>query len=266
MSVESYYERVLITGASSGIGEEFARQLAGCCQQMILVARREDRLRDLAADIKKSHPHVDVMFFSVDLRSSSARGKFIQMLVENGASPDLLINNAGMGDYGCFVDAEWSKLERMLEVNIAALTHLTHALLPMMRKRGSGAIINVSSLASLLPMPNFAVYAASKAYVTSFSEALRLELKGDDIAVMALCPGPVHTEFGSVAMREDDALELPGREQFYVDKSEVVERALYGLARHQARVYPGWKVALLAAGISVLPLAVIRMVMSRQVK
>ncbi len=264
MSEEKQYGSVLITGASAGIGEEFARQLVYRCRQMILVARREDRLRDLAADLKHLNPELDVLFFVVDLTDPTQRVSFINTLVTNGASPDLLINNAGMGDYGKFAESEWSKLEKMLQLNISALTHLTHALLPRMRENQSGSIINVSSLASILPIPAFAVYAASKAYVTSFSEALRLELKQDNIKVMALCPGPVHTEFGSVAMRSDDDNKLPGRELFYVDKSTVVSSALRGLERGNARVYPGWKVALAAAGISILPIAVIRLVMSKR--
>lgn len=260
------YHSVLITGASAGIGEEFARQLALQCHQMILVARREDRLRDLAADLKIINPQLDVLFFVVDLTISEKREKFIQMLLQNGASPDLLINNAGMGDYGKFAESDWAKLDKMIQVNMTALTHLTHALLPAMRARQSGAIINVSSLASILPIPDFSVYAATKAYVTSFSEALRLELKKDNISVTALCPGPVHTEFGSVAMRDEDRNALPGREAFYVDKSEVVSSALLGIERNQARVYPGWKVALAAAGISILPIAVVRFVMSKRVQ
>ncbi len=263
---EVIYHLVLITGASGGIGEEFARQLVFQCHQMILVARRENRLRDLAADLKRQNPELDVLYFIVDLTSPYERKKFIAMLLNNGAKPDLLINNAGLGDYQKFADAGWEKIDSMLQLNMTALTHLTHALIPQMRARGfgGGAIINVSSLASLLPMPEFAVYAATKAYVTSFSEALRLELKGEGIPVMALCPGPVHTEFGSVAMPAG-ADKLPGRELFYVDKSVVVKQALEGLRRNKARVYPGWKVALVAAGISLLPIAVIRLVMSKRV-
>ena len=260
---ESFYDSVLITGASGGIGEEFARQLVFRCRQMVLVARRESRLIDLAADLREENPALEVVFFVVDLTSADEREKFLMELLDDGVKPDLLINNAGMGDYRRVADSEWAKIDDMMQVNMTALTHLTHGLIPQMRERGSGGIINVSSLASVLPMPEFAVYAATKAYVTSFSEALRLELKEDNVSVMALCPGPVHTEFGSVAMPKD-AKELPGRDAFYVDKSEVVMKALMGLNGDKARVYPGWKVRLVAAGISLLPLAVIRLVMSRR--
>jgi uncharacterized protein len=260
---ESFYDSVLITGASGGIGEEFARQLVFRCRQMVLVARRGSRLEDLATELEELNPSLHVLFVVVDLTSASEREKFLKDLANEGVKPDLLINNAGMGDYQRFANSDWDKIDSMMQVNMTALTHLTHGLIPQMRERGSGAIINVSSLASILPMPQFAVYAATKAYVTSFSEALRLELKEDNIPVMALCPGPVHTEFGSVAMPAD-AKALPGRELFYVDKSVVVERALVGLSRHKARVYPGWKVALVAAGISLLPIAVIRLVVSKR--
>ena len=128
---ELSYNSVLITGASGGIGEEFARQLVSRCQQMILVARREDRLRDLAADLKQQNPSLDVLYFAVDLISSSDREKFFSMLDSNGARPDLLINNAGMGDYQRFADSEWEKINSMMQLNMTALTHLTHRLIPL---------------------------------------------------------------------------------------------------------------------------------------
>ena len=259
-----FYDSILITGASGGLGEEFARQLVFSCRQLILVARREDRLVALGAELKKMNPELDVLYFVVDLTSVSERENFITMLTDNGASVDLLINNAGLGDYQMFTDSDWGKVNQMIQLNMTALTHLTHSLIPQMRERGSGAIVNVSSLASLIPMPSFAVYAATKAYVTSFSEALRLELKGDGIPVMALCPGPVHTEFGSVAM-PTGSNTLPGREMFFVDKSVVVSKALTGLSQYKARVYPGWQVAMVAAGISILPLVAIRYLVSKRI-
>ncbi len=152
----------------------------------------------------------------------------------------------------------------MIELNVAALTQLTHGLLPDMIEAGKGAILNISSLASLLPIPDRGVYAASKAYVTSFSEALRLELGEHGISVVAVCPGPVHTGFGETAGREGAPGETPAREWFYVSKEEVVRAALAGLDRNRARVYPGWKVALLATAISLLPLAAIRCLMSHR--
>lgn len=259
MAETLHYASALVTGASSGLGEEFARQLAPMCDQLILVARREDRLFALANDLREINPSLDVLHFAVDLTDSDAREEFIELLVENGARPDLLVNNAGMGDFGEFSGSEWGKLESMLELNMVALTHLTHALVPQMIERGGGAVLNVSSLASILPMPDFAVYAATKAYVTSFSEAIRIELRDHAVSVQALCPGPVHTEFGSVAMEEGD--KVPGNEFFYVDKTEVVGSALRGLINDRARVYPGWKIAVAAAAISLVPVIGIRFLM-----
>ena len=131
-----------------------------------------------------------------------------------------------------------------------------------MLRSGQGAVLNVSSLASLLPIPDFAVYAASKAYLTSFSEALRLELREHEIPVLAVCPGPVHTNFGETAERQGASLESPSREWFFVPREEVVLDALVALQLDRARSYPGLKVALLAAGLSILPMAAIRYLMS----
>ena len=261
MNHSTHYRSVMITGASGGIGEEFARQLVRSCDQMILIARREERLLQLASDLKAINPHLDVLHFTVDLVSRQLRAEFIDLLQDHGAKPDLLINNAGMGDFGEFAEANWPKLERMIELNVTALSHLTQAVLPDMISRGGGDILNVSSLASILPIPDFAVYAATKSYVTSFSEALRMELKGHNINVLALCPGPVHTGFGSVAMRGDQANKIPGKEFFYTPKEQVVREALVGLDHQRARVYPGLKIALAALAISALPIIATRMIM-----
>lgn len=251
----------MITGASSGLGDEFARQLATSCEQIILIARRESLLLTLASDLKLLNPQLDVLHFAVDLTDREARSEFIQLVADHGACPDLLINNAGMGDFGEFIEADWSKIEQLLELNINALTHLTHALLPKMREIGNANIINVSSIASLIPIPDFTVYAASKAYVTSFSEALRLELLDENINVLALCPGPVHTEFGQVAMRDDAKNKIPGSEFFYVTKFDVVREALSAIENNKPRVYPGWKIGLVALALSAIPMVGLRLIL-----
>ena len=248
----------LVTGASSGLGEEFALQLAPRVKQLVLVARRESLLRDLAARIGTRHPQLDIAVMAVDLAAPDACGHLAGMLAERGLLADLLVNNAGLGDYGEFATSEWSKITLMLRVNVEALTHLTHALLPGMIHHGGGAIINVSSLASLMALPDFAVYAATKAYVTSFSEALRLELRGHGIAVLAVCPGPVHTGFGAVAKRGERGRNMPGREWFHVPKEQVVAEALVALGRNRARVYPGLRTAAAALVLSALPLVLLR--------
>ena len=255
------YSCALVTGASAGLGAEFARQLAPRCETLVIVARRAERLVELAGELEKYHPGLRVMPLETDLTDPNARLQAVGHLLSKGLVPDLLVNNAGMGDYGEFVTSDWMKVEAMLRLNVEALTHLTHALLPSMIERKSGAILNVSSLASLLPIPDFAVYAATKAYVSSFSEALRIEVRDHGIRVMALCPGPVHTEFGEVAGRQADA-DFGAREWFFVPQEQVVSEALVGIDRDCPRVYPGWKVAVAAVGISLLPLAIIRIAMA----
>lgn len=252
---------LLITGASSGLGEEFARQLAPRCHSMVLVARRGDRLAALAGELVRAHG-IQVRCFEADLSQAEQRLQLAAALAEKSLQPDYLINNAGLGDYGTFIDSDWSKLETMMRVNMEALTHLTHLVLPRMIAQAHGRIMNISSLASILPIPDFAVYAATKAFVSSFSEALRIELREHQISVLAVCPGPVHTEFGKVAARTE-GVEMHGmREAFYVEKEQVVAESIAAMDADRARVYPGWKIALAAAGISLLPLAIIRLVMS----
>lgn len=255
------YSSALVTGASSGLGEEFALQLAPRVRQLVLVARREQLLHELAETIRAHFPLIDVRVIAANLTVPEERERLVQNLAAQGVEPDLLVNNAGLGDYGEFASAEWPKLEAMLRLNVEALTHLTHSLVPSMIRRGGGAVINVSSLASLLPIPDFAVYAATKAYVTSFSEALRIELKGHGIPVLAVCPGPVHTGFGEVARRREGGPEMPGREWFYVPREQVVSESIVALLENRARVYPALKTAATALAISLLPIVAIRLVM-----
>jgi len=255
------YACALITGASAGLGEEFARQLAPRVNTLVLVARREERLNSLAMSLAGEFPSVDVRCHVSDLTDPAARRALANSLQRDGIVPDLLVNNAGMGDYGEFASSAWPKVESMLRLNVEALTHLTHLLLPAMIKAGRGAVVNLSSLASVLPIPDFAVYAATKAYVTSFSEALRIELKEHGIPVVAVCPGPVHTEFGAVSRRSADEGDMPMREWIYVPRETVVASALAALDRKAARVYPGWKVAVAAALMGALPIIAVRAIM-----
>ena len=264
MSDQSIYQCALVTGASGGLGEEFALQLASNCQRMVLVARRKAVLKELQAALERNHPGLKVISVAMDLSRKASRIELIDRLLGTEWAPDLLVNNAGMGDYGEFATADWEKLQQMLDLNVGAATHLVHGFLGPMVASGHGAVLNVSSLASALPIPDFAVYAASKAYLTSFSEALRLELRQHRIAVLAVCPGPVRTDFGETAGREGAPVESPSREWFYVPKEQVVRESLGALRRDRARVYPGWKVGLLAASLSILPMVAIRYLMSHR--
>ena len=164
----------LVTGASAGLGEEFARQLAPLARLLIVVARRGDRLEALKEALEEQHPRLRVQVYVADLTEGAEREELVEFLEREELLPDLLINNAGMGDYGEFASADWSKTEQMLRLNLLALTHLARLLVPGMVARGGGAVLNVSSLAGEFPVPDFAVYAASKAYVTSASSQKNL--------------------------------------------------------------------------------------------
>lgn len=264
MAAVRSYQCALITGASSGIGAEFARQLAPVCEELVLVARRLDLLESLSSEIEGQFNDIKVHCMQADLTDDVDFDRLIGSIQSMGMSPDLLINNAGMGDYGEFKSADWSKVETMIRLNMEVLTRMTHSLLPGMIESRSGHVINVSSLASILPIPDFAVYAATKAYVTSFSEALRIELADQGVRVMALCPGPVHTGFGEVAQRGSVSNVTPGGETVYVDCKQVVAEAIDALQKGRARHYPGKIIGLMAALIHLLPVSLIRKLMHRR--
>jgi uncharacterized protein len=266
MSISFFAEcTVLITGASAGIGREFARQLAPAVNTMILVARRNDRLEALELELKIINPKLEVFCRQLDLRDQAALERFCNWLDESALSVDLLVNNAGLGDRGAFIDGEWERIHAMLRVNIETLTYLTYRILPSMRKSGCGAILNVSSSASLVPVPHLAVYAATKAYVTSFSEALRAELRHANISVTALCPGPVPTEFADVANREPQVnATSTTRDLFSVPVQEVVRSALDAVSRDRARVIPGTLMNLAMALVAFLPMYLKRLILNAQ--
>lgn len=261
-SQHEHFRCALVTGASAGIGAEFARQLAPSCETLVLTARRRERLVSLAEELAQQYPNLTIHVHGADLAKDGDVDDLLKELAQQKLIPDLVVNNAGLGDYGEFLSAEWERVESMLSVNVRALTRLTHALLPAMAETGGGAVLNVSSIAGDFPIPDFAVYAATKAYVTSFSEALRIEARPHGIRVMALCPGPVKTEFGDVA-RRDPGTVLPGQGDrlLQVSKETVVAEALAALAGGKARHYPGWKVAASAALIGLLPIALLRLIL-----
>ena len=229
---------VLITGASSGFGAEFARQLAPRARCLILAARRQDRLQALAAEIARDG--LTIHCLPVDLASAEDTERFLGEVRGLGERVNVLINNAGLGDHGMFEDSEWPRVRAMLDVNMAALTRLTHAFAKDFVAQGKGAILNVSSIASLLPVPQMSVYAATKAYVTSFSEGLRAELRGTGVSVLALCPGPVNTEFFDVAERPKSDMGQAAPEIMKISAEQVVREGLAALEKDRARVIPGW--------------------------
>jgi uncharacterized protein len=250
--------RALITGASSGIGRELARQLAPRAKLLVLVARRTDRLEELRRELRAARPNLRVEIRTTDLAKAEEVRHLIDWAESEKFLIDLLINNAGLGDLGAFATADPEKLDQMMLVNMVGLTRLTRGLLPAMIVRGSGAILNVSSSAGFLPLANFTVYAATKAYVTSFSEGLRAELRGSGIGVTALCPGPVRTEFTDVARRSEEEREL-APDFVYVSVEDVVAEALSGIARDRAIVIPGWAMKAGMAVVRLTPMAILRL-------
>ena len=194
MSVET----VLVTGASSGIGLELARCFAAEGCRLVLVARKSDALEALATELRKAHK-IQAQVFTADLAHPEAPARLLAHLHSAGLKVDVLVNNAGFGTQGKFVDLPLARQLEMLQVNITSLTHLTGLLLPSMVERRRGGILNVASTAAFQPGPGMAVYYATKAYVLSFSEALAEELAGTGVTVTASCPGPTATNFGRAA-------------------------------------------------------------------
>ena len=247
----------LITGASSGLGREFARQLAGRARSLVLVARREQRLSELRGELTQHHPNLVVHIRETDLADLAQLKELVAWLEREKINVDLLINNAGLGDSGPFATSNPKRNEQMMLVNMVALTSLTRHLLPQMIARKRGGILNVSSSAGFLPIPGFAVYAASKAYVTSFSEALRTELRGTGVSVCALCPGPVHTEFQEVAKRPGGQPDS-GPEFVYVSVEQVVHDALAALDADRPLVIPGFAMKLAMFLVRITPMSILR--------
>jgi short-subunit dehydrogenase len=223
----------LITGASAGLGVEFARQLSKRGHRLVLAARRKERL---------------------DLSKANAAAKLMADIEGAGEEVELLVNNAGFGLIGRFAELDAKRLRQMIDLNVGALTELCRAVTPQMIKRKSGAILNVASTAAFQPGPNMAVYFATKAFVLSFTEALHEELKPHGVKVSSLCPGPTRTEFGEVAgfggsgMFDRVAMESP----------EVVSAGLHGLDRNHAVVVPGWMNKVVAASTRFAPRPVVR--------
>ncbi len=225
---------VVVTGASSGIGAELARALAARGHGLILVARREDRLVALAGELRAAHG-VEAETRACDLGDAAARERLIAALGDGGRAVAGLVNNAGLGSVGRFHELPLGRERDQVRINVDALHHLTGALLPGMVARGAGAVLNVSSLAGFQPLPGMATYAATKAFVTSFSEAVHAELAGTGVSVTALCPGPVHTEFGAVAGAPEG--ELPGA--VYTDVGKVAREAVEAMVEGRRSVVPG---------------------------
>jgi uncharacterized protein len=222
-------ETALITGASSGIGEQFARQLAERGYDLILVARRKDRLEKLAGDLSTS-THV----IAKDLADEAASLK--KDVDKLGLDVDLLVNNAGFGLRGRFLDADEGRDAEMVRLNCEAVVTLTRAFLPAMIERGRGGVITVASTAGMQPLPYEATYGATKAFALNFTEALHEELRGTGVRMLAVNPGPVPTEWQLVAGYEESGAEMmPGK----IEADQVVSEALRSYDKGRRSMVPG---------------------------
>lgn len=229
-------ERVLITGASGGIGLELARCFGGAGHPLVLVARDEPRLQAVAKELRERH-QVEVSVVALDLAGQRAGTQLLERLRQEGHLPQILVNNAGFGHFGEFHSIPVERDLGMIQLNIAALTELTKGVLPEMLKARSGRILQVASTAAFQPGPFMAVYYATKAYVLSLSEALHEELRGTGVTVTTLCPGPTATGFQSAAKLEGSRLF----KSLAVATPESVARAGFsGTIAGKRLVIPGW--------------------------
>ncbi|MGB3654836.1 MAG: SDR family oxidoreductase [Rivularia sp. (in: cyanobacteria)] len=225
----------LITGASGGIGECFARKLASLNTNLIIVARSEDKLNALAQQLQQQH-NIQVDVIVKDLTEPSAAQEVFDATQSKGLTVDLLINNAGFGDYGEFVQTDGDRQIQMIQLNNIAVVALTHKFLPQMRERGSGSIINVSSIAAFQPIPYLSVYAATKAFVRSFSEALWAENRQYGVKVLVVSPGPTETNFYTEA---NFPPALASIAKSMSTSEEVVDQALKALEQGNVGVVVG---------------------------
>jgi short-subunit dehydrogenase len=240
----------LITGASSGIGEEFARRLAARGHDLVLVARNDDKLHSLCDELMLEHD-ITAHYTAIDLSERDADERLFEETERHGFEIDWLINNAGFGSGGYFSELDAARELKMIDLNIRALVALTHRYLQKMRERGEGTIINVSSTAAFQPMPFRATYAATKAFVSSFTEAIAEENRHFGIRIMALCPGSTATNFFA-ASEVEPTMRSSGQQTV----GEVVETALAAIEKGRSKVVSGWVNYIGALGASYMPNAV----------
>lgn len=224
----------VVTGASAGIGVAFAKSLAARGYDLLIAARRAERLTSLSQELESSGRKIHTL--AVDLAKTEDCAKLYEAAKKIGPV-DLLINNAGVGFHGAFMEQDPERILQMLRLNVDALSYLTSLFLPSMVHRKSGAIIQVCSTGAFQPIPYMAAYAASKAYVLSFTEALSVELKGTGVSVQTLCPGATATEFNSSAGVSSDVAK---RAPSYMTPEAVVEASLKGLDKGKTLVIPGF--------------------------
>jgi len=241
----------LITGASSGIGAALARRFAARGQNLVLTARRLERLEALATELRASHG-VAVEVIVADLAEPGGTAALLEALQQRGLTIETLVNNAGFGLRGAFAEASWPEAEAMLQVLVSAPLQLCHGLLPAMQARGQGQVLNVASLAGLVPgLPGSTLYSASKALLIRFSQSLAAENHATGVRVLAVCPGYVHTEFHAVLGVEERMQRLPGL--FWMEADDLAARVLTALEGQGAVLVPGGLNRSIAALARLLP-------------
>jgi uncharacterized protein len=231
-----FHSTCLVTGASSGIGADAARSLARRGHGLTLVARRAERLEELATDLRQSH-NVRVEVLECDLGDERARGRMLDSLAALAVNVEVLVNNAGYGSGGRFHELDAEREVEMVRLNVEAVVALCARFVPEMVRRGRGGVLNVASMAAFQPLPRQATYAATKAFVLSFTEALHADLFGTGVTATALCPGPVKTEFADTAGISAEAEGVP--ELMWAESPQVAEQGVRGLERGKRVVVPG---------------------------
>jgi uncharacterized protein len=249
-------QTALITGASGGIGLELARIFAKNGHNVVLVARSEDKLHQLATELQQYGVQVQVL--AADLSRTTEVERVYNTL--QNSTIDFLVNNAGFGDYGKFYQTDWNKESEMLDLNIKSLTYLTKLFVKDMVQRGSGKIMNVASTAAFQPVPTMAVYSATKAYVLNFSEAIHAELEGTGVTVTALCPGPTESGFSKAASMEDTKIFKGKR---LPSSAEVAQFGYHALMEGRAVAVHGLLNKLMAASAQLAPRALVRKMVKR---
>lgn len=253
----------LVTGASSGIGTEIARELARRGMGVTLVARREDRLRSLADELHETHG-VRAETIAADLTDPVARHGITVQLDELGLTVDVLVNNAGMSTFGPLARSDPEREIVLVRTDVEAVVDLCSRVVPGMVERGTGAVLNVASTAAYQPLPGQASYAAAKAFVLSYSQAVRAELRGTGVSVTTLCPGPVHTEFGESADLGIDETSGLLPSFMWLPVERVAHQAVEGLVKGRAVVIPGAANKVTAAGAHLTPRRLLMPILARQ--
>lgn len=253
----------LVTGASSGIGEEIARDLARRGHGVTLVARREEKLQALADELATAHA-IRAEVLAADLADPASRAEVIEAVEERGLTIDVLVNNAGLSTAGPVHRSDVDDELRMVRVDVEAVVDLCSRVLPAMVERGRGAVMNVASVGSFQPLPGQAGYGASKAFVLAYTQGIQGELKGTGVTISALCPGPVRTGFGEAAGLDPAASEAALPSFMWVEAEEVARAGVAGLDKGRGVVIPGPANAVAAQFGRIAPRSLLVPLLARQ--